>query len=149
MKNIKINIYIFVIITLLFSGCLKDSKLQVNLEKNDQISGNMEAAMSNVSKDGKYSFGDIVNIDLKAITDTKFMSFDIICNTNNLILTNIKKDGFSDSNFVSSYQIKNGYRLFFWDLKNNLKKDDNFAKISLSVRNYGVENIKIDNFIKE
>lgn len=149
MKNIKFKTYVFIIITLLFSGCLKDSKLQISLEKSSQFSNAVESTIDNLSKDSRYSFGDVINIDFKAITDTKLMSFDIICNTNNLMLSNITKDGFSDSNFVASYQIENGYRIFFWDLKNNLKKDGNFARISLSVRNSGEENIKLENFIKE
>ncbi|MGM0508634.1 MAG: hypothetical protein ACQERZ_05650 [Fusobacteriota bacterium] len=138
LKRIGIIILIFVF----GIGCLKDKKMRVKVESNENFE------IDYIDKD--YQAGDILELDLHLKEDNlDSIGFDINLNKKKFKLINVIKNDFTtNANFVASKPIEDGYHIMFSDFEKKLQTTSNFAKINLRVTWSGEEEILVENIVK-
>lgn len=143
------KIVCLILLAVSLSACLKDNKLNTKIE-NEILNDKQEKVLVIAYEDKEYGVGEDLSIALSTELTTKIIAFDLIVDRDKINLKSIEKIGFTENeNLVSTEEIEKGYRIIFSDLKNDLKKDGNFANIVLNVRWTGDTSIRIENTIEE
>lgn len=135
------NFFLLILIMILFSACLNDKRMKIEILNNNELEINSDKK--------EYKVGEVIEIYLEAKEDCNYIKFDLEFEIEKMELFYIEKKEFSEKNIVLSIENEKKYTFIFFDEEKSLKKNQNFATIGILVKDAGIEKININEIIKE